>query len=79
MYLVLSHAILVNLLASSNEQKNNVKNIQLVQRCIWKLVKSMPESDTIRADELISHIATFLDHHPPKPAVVPGSEDEDVR
>jgi hypothetical protein len=54
----LGFKILLRILSDSlrsQEGRHNTKNIQLVQRCIWKLVKMMPESlESIRADELIT-------------------------
>eukprot|EP00041_Stephanoeca_diplocostata_P035693 m.1267989 g.1267989 ORF g.1267989 m.1267989 type:complete len:2057 (+) comp24744_c0_seq4:288-6458(+) len=53
------------------------KHIQLVQRCIWKLVKALPdEIDAVDAGDLLVGVNEFLASNPP--AVDPATEDEDI-
>jgi len=76
----LGFKILLGILSDNLRQgHHDSKSILFVQRCIWKLVKFMPDQkDSIRPAELITYIAKFLGQHPPVQDAEPDSEDEDV-
>jgi len=58
-------SMLIDIMSQFLHLKDNVKHIQLVQRCIWKLVKSLPEhTDSIDASALFAKIHEFLGKHP---------------
>ena len=72
--------ILSDTLNAEDEGGNvNVKHIQLVQRCIWKLVKAIPDNvESISTGELLGNVSSFLTAHPIHHAV-DGGEDIPTR
>ena len=72
--------ILSDTLNAEDEDGNvNVKHIQLVQRCIWKLVKAIPDNvESISTGELLGNVSSFLAAHPIHHAV-DGGEDIPTR
>lgn len=75
----LAFSSLLEILSGALISGGDEKHIQLVQRCIWKLVKGIPEhSNSIDAGELLRSISTFLTAHPINHSS-DGSEDNHTR